>query len=171
MKALERDPSRRFGSAKEMMAELRRVAIRDELMASTPEVAARVRATVGRQLAQRRLFVLESGRSAGGPVNAARDTASDAGVVPTPEVRRSKPARSAVRHPVPEAEPPRSESPHSDDTPRRSIGRSLLILVSVLSVLAVIAAAIWPEDAKDLLSRVTSGSGWRTLDGDPAAPE
>lgn len=167
MKALEREPSHRFSSAREMLNELRRVALREELLASTPEVSARVRATVGRELAQRRLFVLERSRQGSSPKESHEHAAP--GITPPPP--QARPARSRAPEAKPSA-PPRPErpSPAAEEIPHssRAWGQRLLILVSVLAVLLVLAALIWPEDAKDLLSRVTSGKGWRTLPGDPA---
>src|SRR5690606_21107953 len=62
MRALERDPERRFSSAEEMMMELRRIALRENLLAPTSEIAAWVRESVGHDLARRRLVVLEASR-------------------------------------------------------------------------------------------------------------
>ena len=169
MKALEREPSRRFATAREMLTELRRMAMREELLASMPEVSARVRATVGRELAQRRLFVLERSRQGAAP-NDSVDTISVRGSTPAAEKPQPRPAHSeAARRTV-------SPTPNLDSQPAPadpssspgSVGRSLLIAVSVLAVFAVIAACVWPEGAKDLLSRVTSAAGWRTLGSDPA---
>jgi serine/threonine protein kinase len=171
MKALERDPSRRFESAREMLTELRRVAMREELLASMPEVSAQVRAAVGRELAQRRLFVLERTRQGSG-ANDSTDTISPGGTAPSARGRPNRP-RSTVStgRELSTASKSSSEAPRSERGPSGSWGRSLLILASLLAVLAVIAALIWPEATKDLLSRVTSGAGWRTLSDDPGDPE
>jgi eukaryotic-like serine/threonine-protein kinase len=58
MKALERDPNRRYSTAEEMAAELRRIAQRENLIAPTSNVANWVRMCVGRQLDQRRALTL-----------------------------------------------------------------------------------------------------------------
>lgn len=54
MKALAKDPAERFSSADEMAQQLRRIAAREELIASTQEVASWVRETLGPVLAARR---------------------------------------------------------------------------------------------------------------------
>lgn len=60
LKALERDPDRRYASAEAMQAELRSAAIHQGLVGLYSEVASWVRETVGPELSQRRLLVLES---------------------------------------------------------------------------------------------------------------
>jgi serine/threonine-protein kinase len=168
MKALERDPERRFATAKEMLTELRRAALRDGLLAPSPEVAARVRLVVGRQLARRRLFVLESlkgGSVPTGGVEASLDSGRGA------RAPRAAPS-PAEQNPARPGTLPRAKTPRDEPSPSRlrSFGRSLLVLASVLALLAVVATSIWPEAAKDLFSRVTSHLGWRTL-SDSAADE
>lgn len=58
MKALERDPNRRYSTAEEMATELRRIALRENLIAPTSNIANWVRMCVGRQLDQRRVLSL-----------------------------------------------------------------------------------------------------------------
>jgi serine/threonine-protein kinase len=169
MKSLERDPARRFATAEEMFTELRRAAIRAGLLASGPDVAARVRASVGRQLSQRRLFLLEFSRGkrpSQSPQNLSELNTSgrDAVSAPLPSPNRAR--RTRVRPQNSVAPPSESMSPRT-----KAVARSLLIGVSVMAVLAVIAGAIWPEESWRLLSRITSGESWRTLDRVSADPE
>lgn len=64
LRALERDPARRYATAEEMLLDLRRVALEQNLLAPPSSVAAWVRASVGHRLARRRLILLEASRTA-----------------------------------------------------------------------------------------------------------
>jgi hypothetical protein len=62
--ALQRDPERRFSTAERMGLALREAAAGSGLLASADDVAAWVRIAVGRELAQRRLLILDASRAA-----------------------------------------------------------------------------------------------------------
>jgi hypothetical protein len=125
---------------------------------------------VGRQLAQRRLFVLESLK--GGPRGGA-DAILDSKRETTADTSRAAQSGAALKPGRARTSPRATTPPLEEPSPSgpRSLGRSLLVFLSVLAVLAVIAASIWPEETKDLFLRVTSLAGWRTLGSDPAAEE
>jgi hypothetical protein len=67
MKALQRDRELRYSTAEEMLVDLRRVALREGLLAPTSLVAEWVRQCVGPELAQRRLAALDASRGAKSP--------------------------------------------------------------------------------------------------------
>jgi serine/threonine protein kinase len=62
--ALHRDPEKRFPTAERMALALREVAAANSLLASADDVATWVRRAVGRELAQRRLLILDASRAA-----------------------------------------------------------------------------------------------------------
>ncbi|HLV66976.1 MAG TPA: protein kinase [Polyangiaceae bacterium] len=66
LRALERDPARRYATAEEMLLELRKVALEQNLLSPPSNVAAWVRASVGQRLSRRRLVILEASRTARG---------------------------------------------------------------------------------------------------------
>ncbi len=65
LSALERDADRRFASAQEMMLELRRIALRENLLAPTSGVARAVKDAVEPDLKHRRSIVLEGAHRSG----------------------------------------------------------------------------------------------------------
>jgi eukaryotic-like serine/threonine-protein kinase len=65
MRALERDPDKRFATAEEMHHALREAALSSGALGLASDVASWVRTAVGRELTQRRLVVLEASRPTG----------------------------------------------------------------------------------------------------------
>lgn len=78
MKALERDPNRRYATAEDMASELRRISLREGLLAPTASIAAWVRTCVGKELDQRRLLILDATRRTGVPDTHGRMVFSEA---------------------------------------------------------------------------------------------
>jgi serine/threonine protein kinase len=62
LRALERDPDRRFGSIRELLLALEHAALEHDTLASSTEVAAWIGATFGRELELRRLSILDASR-------------------------------------------------------------------------------------------------------------
>lgn len=137
MKALERDPNRRFSSAQEMFLELRQVALRENLLAPASMVAEWVRQTVGPDLAQRRLMVLDRprSRSANGPAA---------------PVEHHEPMDRRIG-----GEPPSLDSHSMSQTmvlatdPPRRWG---IIVAAALAALAVLVTLLWPSGVSKLFN-------------------
>jgi serine/threonine-protein kinase len=145
MKALERDPSRRYESAEEMMMELRRIALREHLLAPASEVAAWVREAVGRELVQRRLSVLDAARGLGGAGSLAHDPISS----PPESAPGPRDDAAVVGDGPPSFQRSQTIVLPSESSPGRRIA---LIVASVLAGAAIIATMVWP----DLISRAFS---------------
>jgi serine/threonine protein kinase len=167
MRALERDPERRFASAQEMMMELRRIALRENLLSPTSEVAAWVRESVGHDLARRRLIVLEASQRSR----------------PTMDVMMPQPpATHPSSRPPPDHRAESSDAPPSSSLPAPPSGqesqtialdpsvltpgggpsisgptRWALILASVLAVAVVLAAVLWPALVSKMFRLRTDG--------------
>lgn len=135
MRALEREPVRRFATAEEMAIELRRVALRENTFAAPPEVAAWVRAVAGPALSQRRLALLDASRRQLPP----SDPPSKAeGAVPgqaAPEsVEGGEGSRTIA---LPELE-------ELGIVPAPPSQRTLLLIIaSVLAAVLVLASLVW----------------------------
>lgn len=144
LKALARDPDERYQSAEEMMHDLRRVALREDLLGSSNDVARWVTRTFGPELQARRLAALDASRRAR-----------------TAETSRQLPEVERLSDPPPPPEqvsdaPPSSDPPSSDEYSRTivlkapdgdgdlPIGR-IVIAAAVVSVIAVIAALLFPD--------------------------
>jgi serine/threonine protein kinase len=147
MKALERDPERRFASAEDMMIELRRIALREQMLSPPSAIASWVRESVGHSLAQRRLAVLDASRK--GPPRLHPSVPPQgypvAGASAAPGPLPSSPS-------LPRSDPPSApgfRDPGLSQTialPPPSLGRRYaLILASVLALCAVLATLIWPS--------------------------
>jgi serine/threonine protein kinase len=156
MRALERDPERRFSSAQEMMMELRRVALRENLLSPTSDVAAWVRESVGHDLTRRRLILLDASQ---------RSRPHMAVVQPKPPQTPAPtgPGRDERRIESSDAPPPSSSIPAPDSMAQsRTIAldpatlaqggrlitgpaRWALISASVIAVIAVLATVLWPS--------------------------
>jgi serine/threonine-protein kinase len=160
MKALERDPDRRFGSADEMLTELRRIAMREELLAPSGDVAAWVREAFGRELAQRRLTVLDAARRASSPPVAESSEAS------------AEPPRS-----IPSSNPP-SPASAGHELSRTIVlpevggrGRRLLILsASAVAAIAILLTLLFPNQVSKLF-RASKPAGVVAPPPEAAAPE
>jgi serine/threonine protein kinase len=150
MRALERDPERRFSSAHEMMMELRRIALRENLLAATSEVAAWVRESVGHDLTRRRLIVLE-----------ASQRSRPMSVQNPPPPQRPEQQQAFERRDSSDAPPPSSvqgsDSQQTSPTialdpsqvPSGGSGMSpsarwALLGASVMAVIAVLVTVLWP---------------------------
>jgi serine/threonine protein kinase len=136
MKALERDPNRRFSSAQEMFMELRQVALRDNLLAPASMVAEWVRQTVGPDLAQRRLMVLDRPRSR--TANAAAEP-----------MQRHEPIERRLG-----SEPPPLDLHSMSQTMVLTTGdpsrRWGIIVAAALAALAVLVTLLWPSGVSRL---------------------
>jgi serine/threonine protein kinase len=66
LRALKRDPERRFGSVREMLLALEHAALEHDTLASSTEVAAWISGTFGRELELRRLSILDASRRSRG---------------------------------------------------------------------------------------------------------
>lgn len=159
MRALDRDPARRFESAEEMMLELRRVALRESLLAPTNAIAEWVRQSVGRELAQRRLSVLDASRSSRTSSPAPAVKPGDSSVPPVDPAREVRQA-SRSREPAPRLDPPPSQDPHSLSrtivvssipSPRRWA----MIAAACISALAVLVTLFWPNYVSKLFKLKT----------------
>jgi serine/threonine-protein kinase len=138
MKALERDPDRRYASAEEMMLDLRRIALREDWLAPSTEIANCVRQAVGEELATRRLAMLDASR------RPTLETRAAAGPVPTDSAQK------------PGSDPPPSEGgtvalslPVADPSPMR---RYVLIAVSLVAAGIVLLTLMMPERVSRLFS-------------------
>lgn len=150
MKALERDPARRFASAEDMMIELRRIALRENLLSPPTAVANWVRETVGTELAQRRLAVLDASRKA--------------------PVRASVPPQPPVAAPIPSPPPPapdelalKPEHQHALSQtiilpPRSNLKRWLLIGASTIAALLVLVTLLFPDEVSKMFRLNIEGS-------------
>jgi serine/threonine-protein kinase len=135
MRALERDPDRRFSSSEEMLLELRRVALREEMLAPPNEIAASVRQALGAELSARRLSVLDASRR--GDVPASDPGEPGPGPVPAP--------RETFKAP---SDPPPSgvgEGTIALPTPVKGVRRALLIAASVLAAVIVLMTLLFPD--------------------------
>lgn len=147
MKALEREPERRYDTAEEMMMELRRIALRENLLAPTSDIAGWVRESVGRELTQRRLALLDASRRAPRAPAPARVEGS-----PQDAPKPSAEAPSDFR-PERDAPESRREGKERDNMthtivlqPASGAGRRwALISASVLAAAAVLATLLWPN--------------------------
>lgn len=134
-KALERDPDKRFATAEEMHIALREVALQSGALGLASESAAWVRSTVGRELTQRRLMVLEAARPAGFSM--------------TPPL--GEPAQDVIsKSDATSSGPPRSRRDDDDSrTIRLADGRGngsryVLIGSALLAAGMVIISILWP---------------------------
>jgi serine/threonine protein kinase len=166
MRALERDPDRRFASAQEMMIELRRIALRENLLAPTSDVAAWVRESVGHDLTRRRLIILEASKRlqlAGSARTVGSVPAALAGTGAPVATRLAGSAPAISSGPPERSEPPLSSSmpapPNSSSHNTRTIAldtsliagsgaqqasRWALIGASVIAAIAVLVTLLWP---------------------------
>jgi serine/threonine-protein kinase len=159
MRALDREPDRRYSSAEEMMTELRRIALREGLLASSVDIASWVRESVGRELAHRRLLVLEASRPQ------PRQAAPTQVVNVVPEHQAGSVALGRGR---PSQSPPEPQAQHSGTLSLPTSAdtkRAALIAASVLAALAVLVTLLWPN----LISRMFRLETERVV-APPAAP-
>jgi eukaryotic-like serine/threonine-protein kinase len=153
MKALEREPDRRFASAEQMLIELKRIAMREDLLAPTNVIANWVRESVGRQLSQRRLVLLDASRRT-------RRAGTSSNPPPMARTRRSSdPAELGKSDPAASNEPVEQTI---ELVPQDQTRRWALIIASALAALAILLMLLWP----DAVSRYFS-----ITDQSPLAPE
>jgi serine/threonine-protein kinase len=160
MKALERDPNRRFTTAEEMMDLIRRIALREELLASHAQVAAWVKRLVGPELSQRRLVVLDLSRRGGG----GGESMAPPPVTSRSDVLPSPPAPAVDGVPAP-ARLISSLPPPSNENLSQTIVLNLapkrpwaLIIAAALAALAVLVTLLWPGAVSKLFRLNTEGS-------------
>lgn len=170
MKALEREPERRFDTAEEMMMELRRIALRENLLAPTSDIAGWVRESVGRELTQRRLALLDASRRA---PRAAAPARVEGAPQDAPNASAAAAAASDFR-PERDAPESRREGKERDNMthtivlqPASGAGRRwALISASVLAAAAVLATLLWPNTVSKMFRLNTDRiSAPTTLDG------
>src|SRR5690606_20649616 len=161
LKALARDPSERFQSAEEMAEQLRRVALKEGLLAGPEEVAAWVRRHLSPTLEARRIASMRGAASAEEQKNWA--------TLPPPEVNPHEhevpqDAPSAAGHTGPLEAPPPS-SGFNDRTeiltgvsrgPGRPKGATFAVY---LLITLAMAALVWVVLQPGSLSTLLSGGG------------
>jgi eukaryotic-like serine/threonine-protein kinase len=159
MKALERDPNRRYATAEDMASELRRVALREGLLAPTASVAAWVRTCIGKELDQRRLLVLDVSRRPALADPHARTMISEA---PPPLGASARPPSVMPPGAVPIEEPP----PDGDGEPTtgtvpldfgRRMRRWVLIVAALLAAAAVGMTLVFPGKISKFFEINTAG--------------
>jgi serine/threonine-protein kinase len=179
MKALARDPAARYQTAEEMLRALRAVALREDLLASSSDVARWVTGTFGEELQARRLAVLDASRrvtAAGASesevLEAERSSHTDGlrllrrpSSVPPEAPTNGEPRGADLRGresadtldelPLPSG--PANSAPASSARsqtivlPRRQDRKNRVVLgAAVLSVLVVILALVWPNQLAKL---------------------
>jgi serine/threonine-protein kinase len=172
MKALEREPERRFDTAEEMMMELRRIALRENLLAPTNDIAGWVRESVGRELTQRRLALLDASRRAPSAPAPAR---VEGGAHDAPKTSAAAAAAASDFRPERDAPESRREGKERDNMthtivlqPASGAGRRwALISASVLAAAAVLATLLWPNTVSKMFRLNTDRiSAPTTLDAD-----
>ncbi len=145
LKALERDLSKRFQTAKEMSEALERFLVEERVMVSHASVGQLVRRVLGSRIESQRQALREALTVSDGVVAA--------GLVPEQPVGRdvSQPSRSSSgRFPATPSEPPTSSSLSKSSTPQpqsleiaRSRSRQGLPVFVAFAGLAAAGAAIW----------------------------
>ncbi len=159
LRALERDPVRRYSSAEQMQFELREAAMREGLIGLNSEVASWVRRTVGPQLSQRRLLVLEASRprelssSDSASVNDANFSRNDAS--PQSTLSSSPPSTRSFAE---LGDDPGSRTMRLDDAlGQTGRGKQIaLVLAAVLAAVMVLIAIVWPAALTRLFSMETN---------------
>jgi serine/threonine protein kinase len=150
MKALERDPNRRYSTAEEMAAELRRIALRENLIAPTSNVANWVRMCVGKQLDQRRALTLHPPA----PGEAVRMSGSINVGPPSGIPRDLLPAGESAGEPT--------------GTVPLDLGgktqRRVLVAAAVLAAGAVLLTLLWPAGVSRFFRINTSGARAESID-------
>ena len=141
LRALERDREKRYASALEMMMDLRRIALRENLLAPTSDVATWVRDSIGQDLSRRRLIVLAATQGA----------KAELAVEPAHHARL--PAMAPV--PVSSSFPPSDQHQNSRTialdsvalatSPRVKRRRWALIFASIVAAIAVLVTLVWPR--------------------------
>jgi serine/threonine-protein kinase len=179
MKALARDPAARYQTAEEMLRALRTVALREDLLASSSDVARWVTSTFGEELQARRLAVLDASRrvkaagaSESDVLEAERSSHTDGlrhfrrpSSVPPEAPTDGEPRGADLRGresvdaldepPLPSG--PLSSAPASSARsqtivlPRKNDRKNRVVLgAAILSVLVVILALVWPNQLAKL---------------------
>lgn len=159
MKALERDPNRRYATAEEMANELRRISLREGLLAPTASIAAWVRTCVGRELDQRRLLILDATRRTGVPDAHARTVLSEP---PPPYGMSARPPSVAPPAVGVMAEPPPNAAgdPVTGTIPLdfgKRARRWVLIFAAVLAAGAVGLTLLFPAKISRFFAINTAG--------------
>ncbi len=154
LKALERDPARRYASAEQMLADLRAIALRERWLAPATEIAGWVQSTAGAELARRRQLVLETASESGPRVTLAAFPAND------PPGLAELPAEPSAIHTLATASSQVEGSekiPHGARSSGRVALRMLVIAASVAAVAITAAGLIWPEEIYLALGLKTAG--------------
>jgi eukaryotic-like serine/threonine-protein kinase len=175
MKALERDPDRRFATAEEMMTEFRRVALRENLIAPVGEIARWVQNAVGAELAHRRsMLFATSGRVSVPPP----------GLDGPPPGHGASPPAFAFPPGAPVPTNPPADAAGADDVveatdplrlPRgrqQAFRHYAVIAASVMALLVVVITLLWPKEVSKLFRLRTDmvTSDIMRVAADPATP-
>lgn len=163
LKALERDPSRRYRTAEQMQLALREAAMKEGVVGLNSEVASWVRQTVGPQLTQRRLLVLEASRprefSASEPHPAVD---ADAHVGQDPRRRSVSSSPPSIRGQLDWGDDPASRTIPLDSARMGvRVKQLMLVLAAVVAALMVLVAIVWPAALTRLFSMESSSSSDR----------
>jgi serine/threonine protein kinase len=155
MKALARDPRDRFESAEAMAAELRRVAIREELLAAPSEVARWVKRTLATMLESRRLALLDASRHLRQTPSAGAIRLASAERKPTATHRPDdlpEPVSSQRSSKPPEGNVRPAKRPHDYsrtlvlEQPAAPRWRNRIVYAALgLAAVAIAVVSIWPE--------------------------
>lgn len=169
MRALDRDPDRRFQTAEEMMLELRRIALREDMLAPTASISSWVRESVGNELAQRRLAVFDATREM-------RASPTGSGHDPEVEVTMGEPDVSDSARGVPDGTLGNNEPSQTISLPEGlTQGKPwALIIAAGLAAMAVLATMLWPAKVSKLFKLNTQGvvsRGLQTENTDPPAAD
>lgn len=161
LKALERDPKRRYQSAEEMLMDLRESALHADLLGPSLEVAAWVRESFGRDLEARRLSLLDASLRAKGKTPA---------VLPPKKQAQPRPRHEAV----PSSEPPSEDMSRTIVLRRPRRKQVILAGAAAAAVLALISAIFWPDAVGRAFSVKDESGHWSHVarkQADDAAPE
>lgn len=182
LRALERDPSRRYQSAEQMLIDLRRIAIAEDFLAPSSDVGRWVTETFGRQLELRRqaagisrglssesqpISVPELGLGEAEMTSETRTLPADYGATPV-ESHASKTTllRSDV---IPVVNP--TVAPREPEGP--AIGKALVVIVAVAAATIAIAIAIlrpeWIQGTTTDAPALPLDAGGDTDGADPKA--
>lgn len=153
VRALDRDPGRRFETAEEMMLELRRIALREGLLGPTNVIAEWVRQSVGRELAQRRLTVLDASRSTRVSAVVPQARTADSSLPPADVAPAENPRVSTS----PPSQEPNSLSRTIVISSISSPKRGALIAAACISAIAVLVTLFWPDYVSKLFKLKTDG--------------
>ncbi len=136
LKALERNPDRRYQTAGEMGSALRQAAMAENLLGDPNDLAAWIRSVFGRELELRRLSLLDAASAARIQGTKAEASTSSADA----EEPAPAPASEDTSRTIMLSDPPRGEAP-----PWRA-----LTVIGALALAVILVAVFWPEAVQSL---------------------